>query len=164
MNIRARDDLILLVFSFLASLAGFASVFADNRPLAWLSIAAADLYLACILIVAAMLSDNNEFAKRHDLERLLPHRRATALFIVVLDMNAIISGFAGLYVGTDVFPDSKTPLDALYISLYTMGFTDYSPKPGYGQLVVIAQLLSGVLLVAGAFPLLLSRISTFRRV
>jgi len=43
-----------------------------------------------------------------------------------------------------------------------MGFTDYSPKPGYGQLGVIAQLVSGVLLLAALFPIHISRISTFK--
>jgi hypothetical protein len=33
-----------------------------------------------------------------------------------------------LYVGTQVFPVSKTPGDALYISLFTLAFTDYA-KP-----------------------------------
>ena len=73
-----------------------------------------------------------------------------------------LSGFAGLYVGAEVFPSGKTPLDALYISFFIMGFTDYSPAPGYGQLVVIAQLVSGVLLLAALFPIHISRISTFK--
>ena len=45
---------------------------------------------------------------------------------------------------------------------FIMGFTDYSPAPGYGQLVVIAQLVSGVLLLAALFPIHISRISTFK--
>ena len=53
---------------------------------------------------------------------------------------AVISGFAGLYVGGEVFPSVKTPLDAFYISSFTLALTDYTPKPGYGQLVVLAQL------------------------
>jgi len=48
-------------------------------------------------------------------------------------------------VGAEVFPSGKTPLDALYISFFMMGFTNYSLKPGYGQPVVTAQLVSGVL-------------------
>jgi len=159
----ARDDLLVLLFAFLASLIGFASVFAGSRLLACIAIVAADLHLVSVLIVAAALSDDDEFAKRHKCERLLPHRRVAALLIVALLMLAIISGFAGLYVGTNVFPSSKTSLDAFYISFFTMGFNDYSPTPGYGQLVVLAQLVSGVLLLTGAFPLLLSRISMFRR-
>ena len=162
MNIYARD-LVLLIFSFLASLAGFASVFAHISALAWVSIAAADLYLLSLLIVAAMLSDDDEFTKRHKWARLMPHRRAAGLFITVSMMLAIISGFAGLYVGTNVFPTSKTSLDAFYISFFIMGFSEFTPTPGYGQLVVLAQLVSAVLLLVGAFPLLLSRISTFRR-
>jgi hypothetical protein len=53
-------------------------------------------------------------------------------------------------------------LDALYISFFTLAFTDFSPKPGYGQFVVIGQLVSGGLYLFGAFPLLISRIATFR--
>jgi hypothetical protein len=61
----------------------------------------------------------------------------------------------------EVFPSGKTPLDALYTSFFIMGFTDYSPKPGCGQLLVIAQLVSGVLLLTALFPIHISRISTF---
>jgi hypothetical protein len=75
---------------------------------------------------------------------------------------AVISGFAGLYVGTAVFTPGKSPLDAIYISCFILGFTDYSPSPGYGQLVVIGQLASGVLLMVALFRLLISRISTFK--
>jgi hypothetical protein len=70
--------------------------------------------------------------------------------------------FCRSIVGTEVFPSDKTPLDALYVSFFVMGFTDYSPKSGYGQLVVIAQLISGVLLLAALFPIHISRISTFK--
>ena len=41
-------------------------------------------------------------------------------------------------------------------------FTDYSLKAGYGQLVVMGQLVSGILLLIALFPLLISRISTFK--
>jgi hypothetical protein len=93
---------------------------------------------------------------------ILPRRRTVGLVVVALLFVAIISGFAGLYVGTEVFPSVKTPLDAFYISSFTLALTDYSPKPGYGQLVVLAQLVSSILLVVALFPLLISRISTFK--
>jgi hypothetical protein len=89
-------------------------------------------------------------------------RKTTGILVVTLLFLAIVSGFAGLYVGAEVFPSGKTPLDSLYISFFIMGFTDYSPAPGYGQLVVIAQLVSGVLLLAALFPIHISRISTFK--
>jgi len=80
---------------------------------------------------------------------------------VVLLFVAVLSGFAGLYVGTEVFSSNKTPLDAFYLSVFTLAFTDYSPKAGYGQIVVMTQVVSRVLLLVALFPLL-SRISTFR--
>jgi hypothetical protein len=93
-----------------------------------------------------------------------PRRRTAGLLVVTLLFLEAVSGFAGLYVGTEVFSSVKTPLDALYTSSFTLAFTDYSPKPGYGQLVVLGQLVSGVLLLVALFPLLISRISTFKHV
>jgi hypothetical protein len=163
MDTPGRDDSGLVTISFLAVAVGIASLCVHNPALAWVAIAATDLDLVNVLVVAAMQSDTGEVAKRHRLAIFLPHRHTAGLLIVALKMLTLVFGFAGLYVGTDVFPSGKTRLDAVYISLFTMGFTDYSPRPGYGQLVVIAQIVSSMLLLAGAFPLLLSRISTFKR-
>jgi len=114
------------------------------------------------LLLAALRSEDDGFLRRHSwITRFFP-RKTTGIVVVTLLFLAIVSGFAGLYVGAEVFPSGKTPLDALYISFFIMGFTDYSPKPGYGQLVVIAQLVSGVLLLAALFPIHISRISTFK--
>jgi hypothetical protein len=108
------------------------------------------------------VSDDDGFLGRHSwITRFFP-RRAAGIVVVTLVFVAIGSGFAGLYVGAEVFPSGKTPLDALYISFFIMGFTDYSPAAGYGQLVVIAQLASGILLLAALFPIHISRISTFK--
>ena len=72
----------------------------------------------------------------------LPGRRTSGLLVIMLLFVAVVSGFAGLYVGREVFSFVKTPLDAFYISSFTLALTDYSPKPGYGQLVVLGQLAS----------------------
>ena len=74
---------------------------------------------------------------------------------------SIVSGFAGLYVGAEVFPSSKTPADAFYISFFILAFTDFSPKPGYGKVVVMGQLAGGIRYLIAAIPLLISRIATF---
>jgi hypothetical protein len=87
------------------------------------------------------------------MDKTLFPRKTTGILVVTLLFLSVLSGFAGLYVGTRVFPSGKTPLDALYISFFIMGFTDYPPAPGYGQLVVMAQLVSGVLLLAALFPI-----------
>jgi hypothetical protein len=48
----------------------------------------------------------------------LPRRRTAGLLVVTLLFVAVVSGFAGLYAGTEVFSSVKTPLDALYQLLY----------------------------------------------
>jgi hypothetical protein len=156
-----RDIVLIVIFAFVSAI-GMASVFLGCRFLAWIVIAISDLYLSIVLLFAALRSEDDAFLDRHAWIAGFFPRRTTGISIVTLLFLAVISGFAGLYVGAEVFPSSKTPLDALYLSFFIMGFTDYSPKPGYGQLVVIAQLISGVLLLVALFPLLISRISTFK--
>lgn len=163
MSTRNRRDIVLLLIIFLLSAAGMTSVFRSCRILAWVVIVSSDLYLSIVLLLAGLLSDDERFLEKHSWMRgFLPRRRTAGLVVVMLLFLAVISGFAGLYVGTEVFASIKTPLDALYISSFTLALTDYSPKPGYGQLVVLAQLVSSVLLVVALFPLIISRISTFK--
>jgi len=157
-----KDDLLLLFFASLASVVGLASVFAASRILAWVAIFLTDIYLLVVLLFAAILSDETPLATSLKWGKHVLPRRTAALFIFALLMLAIVSGFAGLYVGTGVFQSSKTPLDAFYISFFTLGFNDYSPAPGYGQCVVIAQVVSGIILLMGSLSLLISRISTFK--
>lgn len=163
MSTEARRDVGLVFIIFLLSAAGTTSVFEGCRTVAWVVIATSDFYLSMVLLLAAILSDDENFLNKHRWMRgVLPRRRTVGLLVVTLLFVAVISGFAGLYVGTEVFSSVKTPLDAFYISSFTFALTDYSPKPGYGQLVVLAQLVSSILLVVALFPLLISRISTFK--
>src|SRR6266550_4077230 len=162
MSEETRRDIVLIVVFSLVSATSMASVFLGCRFLARIVIVISDLYLFSVLLLAALRSDDDGFLRRHSwITRFFP-RKTTGISIAALLFLAIVSGFAGLYVGAEVFPSGKTPLDALYISFFIMGFTDYSPAPGYGQLVVIAQLVSGVLLLAALFPIHISRISTFQ--
>jgi hypothetical protein len=161
MSKETKEDLVLLIITSVTSTIGMTSVFVGSRPLAWMAILVSDSYLSVVLLFAAILSDNGAFATRQPWITGLFPRRTTGLFVVALLLLSIVSGFAGLYVGTEVFQSSKTPGDALYISLFTLAFTDYSPKPGYGQFVVVGQIASGILYLIAAFPLLISRIATF---
>lgn len=162
MKKETRRDLVLLLFVFLVSAAGITSVSLRYRLLAWIVIVISDLYLFIVLLLAALRAEDDEFLHRHPWITHFFPRKTAGISVITLLFLAIVSGFAGLYVGTEVFPSGKTPLDAFYISFFIMGFTDYSPTPGYGQLVVIAQLVSGVLLLAALFPIHISRISSFR--
>jgi hypothetical protein len=163
MNKKIRSDVGLIFIIFLLSAAGMTSVFRGSRILAWIVIVTSDSYLSIVLLLAALLSDDERFLKKRSwMAGFFPKRRTAGLVVVTLLFLAVVSGFAGLYVGTEVFSSVKTPLDALYISFFTLALTDYSPKPGYGQLVVLSQLVSSILLLVALFPLIISRISTFK--
>jgi hypothetical protein len=163
MSKEIRRDVRLVFIMFSLSAAGMTSVFRGCRILAWVVIVTSDLYLSIVLLLAALLSDDEGFLDRHPwMTGFLPRRRTAGLLVVTLLFVAVVSGFAGLYLGTEVFSSVKTPLDARYISFFTLALTDYSPKPGYGQLVVLGQLVSSILLLVALFPLLISRISTFK--
>ena len=156
MSKETRRDVVLIVIFALVSAIGMTSVFLGYRFLAWFAIVISDVYLFSVLLLAALRSDDDGFLDKHSwITRFFP-RKTTGILVVTLLFLSVLSGFAGLYVGVEVFPSGKTSLDALYISFFTLGFTDYSPKPGYGQLV------SGVLLLAALFPIHNSRISTFK--
>jgi hypothetical protein len=148
-----RRDIVLIAIFSLVSAIGITSVFSRCLLLAWIAIVISDLSLSVVLLLVALRSDDDDFLDRHSWITGLFPRRTTGLLSLPLLFLAVISGFAGLYVGAEVFPYSKTPLDALYISFFILGFTDYSPRPGYGQLVVIVQLISGVLLLVALFSL-----------
>jgi hypothetical protein len=156
-----RKDFVLLAITSIAAAIGMRSVFAASRPLAWIAIVISDSYLALVLLFAAILSDDGTVATRRAWIAGLFPKRTTGLFVVALLLLSIVSGFAGLYVGRQVFSGSKTPGDALYISLFTLAFTDYGPNPAYGQFVVVGEVASGILFLIAAIPLLISRIATF---
>jgi hypothetical protein len=162
MSKETRRDFVLIVIFSLVSAIGMTSVFSGYRFLAWIAIVISDLYLFTVLLLAALRAEDDAFLDRQPWIRRFFPRKTAGILVVTLLFLSVVSGFAGLYVGTDIFSPSKTPLDALYISFFTLGFNDYSPKPGYGQLVVVGQLASGVLLLAALFPLHISRISTFK--
>jgi hypothetical protein len=162
MRRETRRDIVLIVIFALLSATGMASVFLRYRLLAWIVIVISDLYLFIVLLLAALRAEDDEFLHRQPWITHFFPRKTAGILVVALVFLAVVSGFAGLYVGTGVFPSGKTSLDAFYICFFVMGFTDYSPSPGYGQFVVIAQLVSGVLLLAALFPIHISRISAFR--
>ena len=103
-----RRDGRLVFIIFLVSAAGMASVFRGYRLLTWVMIASSDFYLFSVLLLAALLSDDEDFLKRHRwMTAFLPGRRTAGLLVVTLLNVAVISGFAGPYVGTDVFPSKR---------------------------------------------------------
>jgi hypothetical protein len=162
MSKETRRDVVLVLTMFFVCGAGVLSVFTTSRTLAWIVIGISDFYLCTVLLLAALRSHDEHFLHRHTWIKAIFPRRMPALFVAGFLLVAVVSGFGGLYVGTDIFSSPKSALDALYISAFTLAFTDYSPKLGYGQVVVLAQFASGILLLIALFPLLISRISTYK--
>jgi len=157
-----KDDSRLLLILGVVTVIGIVSGPLRSQLAAWTAILAVDAYLSFVLVLAALRTDHAPTfrASYPWIARLFP-RRTAGFFLIVFLLTSVVFGFAGLYIGSDVFCHDKSWLDAIYISFQTLGFSDFQPKAGYGQRVVIAELASGVLLLIGAFPLLMSRMSTF---
>ena len=113
MSKEAKRNFLLLAITSIAAAIGMTSVFGASRPLAWIAILISDAYLASVLLFAAILSDDATVAAmRVWITGLFP-KRTVALFVVALLLASIVSGFAGLYIETEVFQLSKTPANAL---------------------------------------------------
>ncbi len=162
MTVAQRQNLVLLVGAGVLATSAGISTGTQAHWLAWLVVLGVDAYLLLVLVLAALRTGNDRFTANKAWIGYLFPGRATGVFFLLLLLAASVMGFAGLYVGADVFASNKDWLDATYISFLTLGFSDFGPKAGYGQAVVLLQLASGVLLLIGAFPLLISRISTFK--
>jgi hypothetical protein len=86
--------------------------FLGYRFLAWIGIVISDVYLFIVLLLAALRSDDDGFLDKHSwITRFFPRKTAGILALILLFLS-VVSGFAGLYVGVEVFPSGKTSLDA----------------------------------------------------
>jgi len=156
-----KDDARLLVIFGVVTVIGILSGPLRCQLAALTAIVAVDGYLSVVLVLAALRTDHAPTFRESNpwIARWFPRRTAGFLLIIFL-LASVVFGFAGFYIGSDVFRQDKSWLDAIYISFQTLGFSDFHPKAGHGQRVVIAELATGVLLLIGAFPLLMSRMST----
>ena len=110
MSKKTRRDFVLLGITSIAAAIGMRSVFTACRPLAWIAIVISDVYLALVLLFAAILSDEGSVATRRTWITGLFPKRTTGIFIQALLLLSIVSGFAGLYVGTQV----KLPVEFFF--------------------------------------------------
>ena len=162
------NSVIILFLSLLAAIAGVASAY-GGVSLSWLTIALVDAYLFLVLLFAAILCDmDGNRATNSQLKTFFP-TRTVGLFVALLLSVALVTSFAGLYLRPEMATAFTKPidgrLDACYVSIVTMttvGFGDFTPVTLQAKRIVIAQIASGVLLFFGIFPLLVSRLSTFK--
>lgn len=112
------------------------------------------------LLVAAQLSDDVDKEIRETaMIRLMLPRRTAGLLVIPALIVAVICGFAAQYRGICVIRNLDTTAwsDALYASFLTVGFSDLGPN-GNWHWVVMGEFANGILLLTGAFSLLISRL------
>jgi hypothetical protein len=158
------DFLLNLIFPFLLFVFWYAHLFhcflAECHP-EWLTIILVDAYLFFLILLAALR-----------LPRRIPQRQIALISIPALFLVLVMS-FAEVYIQNGHFArytvhSELDPLqgtwDAAYFSLVTIttvGYGDYTPQEGDARMLVMAEILSGGLLLFFAFPVLGSRLANF---
>ena len=163
------NSVIILFLSLLAAIAGVASAY-GGVSLSWLTIALVDAYLFLVLLFSAILCDmDGNRANQRAIQEIFSPTRTEGLFVALLLSVALVTSFAGLNPRPEMATAFTKPidgrLDACYVSIVTMttvGFGDFTPVTLQAKRIVIAQIASGALLFFGIFPLLVSRLSTFK--
>ncbi len=162
-------DIGLVVASLVAVGSGVLSLYFDWHSLSWISILATDLYLFAVIFTAAIRADKKSgtYQCGWAASWLFPSRRIGVITIPIMAVALVIS-FAGLYWslnGNGNFTsDFSSHTDALYFSLVTLttvGYGDIAPLSESARGFVIFEISSGFLVLIGAFPLLISRVSDF---
>lgn len=125
--------------------------------MSWVSLILVDTYLILILAWAAIKSD----IEIKD-DNLLP-TKTSSLIIFTFLFFTVVFGFAGLFIQSNLIDFNET-FDAIYFSfsiITTIG--ECSTENSYLKGIVIWEISSGLLLFAGIFGLLISRISDYKK-
>jgi Ion channel len=99
--------------------------------------------------------------------------RTTALILLPVLLATLIAAFGGLYLSTlGGVLDGQSPaeplagrLDAIYFSfvtITTLGYGDFHPVSAVAKWIVMGELGSGILMLVGAVPLLITRLTTWQ--
>jgi Ion channel len=165
------ESKLLLIFVLLITLFALTALCNKIFWLAKLAIWSTNLYLVLVLIFAAIRSDGLQESKSYTPPKFVKWffpTRLVGLGMFILLAYALVKAFAALYLQletTDHFSQAiSSPEDATYFSLVTittLGYGEFYPVSEPAKSLVVFQLSSGLLLLFGVFPLLISRISGF---
>jgi hypothetical protein len=79
-------------------------------------------------------------------------------------LGALVAAFAGIYLATNGgVVDSQ--LDALYFSfvtITTLGYGDFHPVSAVAKCSVMCEVASGLIMLIGALPLLIGRLTMWK--
>jgi hypothetical protein len=162
---KSNDKWLLSITVLLAILSWF-SVCQKSQIMGWIPILLVDTYLLSLLAFSAIRADG--VWNNCSIVKLFFPSRIAALVLVGLFLITLVVGFAGIYYSleSEAFLKKLTSsTDALYFSfvtITTLGYGDFHPVLDCAKIVVMCQLVSGILLLFGIFPLLISRIASFK--
>lgn len=137
------------------------------------SVFVVDFYMVCVFFIAAIQSDvkagNLDFALYHNLGKKwvwLPIRTAGLIMVGIFFLTDVL-GFAAVF---RALPEGyfNHPFmhwwEAVYFSIVTIatvGYGDFLPTKAWSQIIIIGQIASGLLLLAGIVSFAIARISGF---
>jgi hypothetical protein len=157
-----------LVFALSVLALGIVALFVPlHYVLPAIAVALSDGYIGLMLWFAACASQARYQLRQDELRERLPHL-TTALVALPALALALMTAFAGLYIETAGVRSAAQRLesrsDALYFSavtIATLGYGDFAPQTRPAKFIVVVELASGILLLVGAVPLLISRMASF---
>ena len=105
--------------------------------------------------------------------RKLPVIRTALGLAAGAGLAALVAAFGGIYLSTGGgVVDSQTPaqplvgrLDALYFSfvtITTLGYGDFHPVSAAAKWTVMGEVVSGLIMLVGALPLLINRLTMWK--
>jgi hypothetical protein len=167
-----------------ALLSGLVALLRASAIPALVSIAITNLFLFGLLRCCAVASTSNIVRQprgravksaghqRWDVFPYLPTRMAALILLPIL-LGALIIAFGGLYLSTNGgVVDSQIPpqplvsrLDAVYFSfvtITTLGYGDFHPASAVSKWAVMGEVTSGLTMLVGAVPLLVSRLTLWK--
>jgi ion channel len=165
------ESTILFVLAVLVAILATVSVSNKVTWLAYMSLGGVNFYLACVLVFAAIRSDGLQGSSSYEpptfMKWFFP-TRLVGLIMFPLFAYILVTAFAALYLQLGTIEHFNCPIEtvakAKYFSLVTittLGYGEIHPVSETARNLVLLQLSSGLLLLFGVFPLLISRISGF---
>jgi len=163
--ITTTNSLVIVICNLVLVILSLLGLNYDSLEIvSWLCIILIDLYLIAVLSVAAIKTDSKREKKWWG-NNLLP-TTTVSLPIFGLLFITVILGFAGLYhqSGGGIIPSVTNSFDAVYFSfkiITTLGYGNFEPAT-FTKCLVMWEFGTGVLLFAGGFGLLISRLSKYK--
>jgi Ion channel len=167
-----KTDGAQIAFSILLLLLAIGALGWEAQCLGLLVIVLADLFVMSLIVCAAIKSTPANAGGDWESWPYLPTRLAALILLPSL-LVALVVAFGSLYLWTKgVYLGGKNGSlltdhwDALYFSVVTittLGYGDFLPVESCARWTVMGELASGIIMLVGALPLLVGRLTNWDR-